>query len=67
MGAAPIRRYRGTAEDGERRVLIEELIEWVSVFRDHPEVTVSGAPPLNVRSCEVGLKESGFVRVGGGT
>ena len=55
------------AEDQERRILIEELVEWVSVFPDHLEVTVSGAPPLHVLYSEVGLKESGFVRVGGGT
>ncbi len=55
------------AEDHERRVLIEELVEWVSVFPDHLEVTVSGAPPLHVLYSEVGLKESGFVGVGGGT
>lgn len=55
------------AEDHERRVLIEELVEWVSVFPDHLEVTVSGAPPLHVLYGEVGLKESGFVGVGGGT
>lgn len=53
------------AEDHERRVLIEELVEWVSVFPDHLEVTVSGAPPLHVLYGEVGLKESGFVGVGG--
>jgi hypothetical protein len=53
------------AEEQERRVLIEELIEWVSVFPDHLEVTVSGAPPLNVRYGEVGLKESDLVGVGG--
>jgi hypothetical protein len=55
------------AEDQERRVLIEELVEWVCVFPDHLEVTVNGAPPLNVRYGEVGLKESDVVGVGGGT
>lgn len=56
----------GAAEDQERRVLVEELVEWVGVFPDHLEVTVSGAPPLNVLYQEVGLKQSDFVRVGGG-
>jgi hypothetical protein len=55
------------AEDQERRVLVEELVEWVSVFPDHLEVTVSGAPPLHVLYQEVGLKESDFVGVGGPT
>lgn len=55
------------AEDGERRVLIEELIDAVTVFPDHLEVAVAGASPLNVLYSEVGLKESENVRVGGGT
>ena len=55
------------AEEQERRVLVEELVEAVGVFPDHLEVTVTGAPPLNVLYQEVGLKESGFVGVGGGT
>ncbi len=55
------------ADDDERRVLIEELLEWVTVYPDHLEVTVAGAPPLNVLFKEVGLKESENVSVGGGT
>ncbi len=55
------------AEDAERRVLIEELVDSVTVFPDHLEVKVGGAPPLNVLYSEVGLKESENVRVGGGT
>ncbi|HTV10341.1 MAG TPA: recombinase family protein [Acidimicrobiales bacterium] len=55
------------ADDAERRVLIEELIDSVTVFPDHLEVKVGGAPPLNVLYSEVGLKESENVRVGGGT
>jgi hypothetical protein len=46
------------ATDQERRVLIEELLEWVTVFPDHLEVSVVGAPPLAVAYGEVGLKES---------
>ena len=57
----------GAAEEQERRVLVEELVESVGVFPDHLEVTVTGAPPLNVLYQEVGLKQSGFVGVGGGT
>lgn len=55
------------AEDHERRVLVEELIEWVTVFPDHLEVTVTGALPLNILYPEVGLKGSEIVGVGGGT
>ncbi len=68
LGNLDLRRVWEVAEHHERRVLIEELIEWVSVFPDHLEVTVSGAPPLNVLYGEVGLKEqSQTVGVGGGT
>lgn len=35
------------------------------VFPDHLELTVTGAPPLNVLYGDVGLKKSGFVGVGG--
>ena len=55
------------ADVQERRVLMEELVEWVTVLPDHLEVTVAGAPPLNVRYSEVGLKESQTVGVGGET
>lgn len=36
------------AEDADRRVLGEELVDAVTVFPDHLEVSVAGAPPLNV-------------------
>jgi hypothetical protein len=55
------------AEDDERRVLVEEFLEWVTVFPDHLEVSVIGAPALNVLLGEVGLKESEIVGVGGPT
>ena len=55
------------AEDSERRILVEEFLEWVTVFPDHLEVSVNGAPPLNVLLGEVGLKESEIVGVGGAT
>lgn len=41
------------AEDEERRVLVEELVESILVFPDHLEVKVTGAPPLNVLYGEV--------------
>jgi len=53
------------ADDAEKRILVEELVEWVTVFPDHLEVTVTGTPALNVLYGEVGLKESDFVGVGG--
>jgi hypothetical protein len=62
-----IDRAWAAATQSERRILIEELVESVTVLPDHLEVTVSGAPRLHVRYQEVGLKESGPDRVGGGT
>ena len=52
------------AEHDERRVLVEELIESVTVFPDHLEVKVAGAPPLNVLYGEVRLKVPEIVGVG---
>src|SRR5271170_3002875 len=42
------------AEDDERRVLVEEMVEEVAIFPDHLEVKVAGAPRINVRLDEVG-------------
>lgn len=57
------------ASEQERRVLVEELLEAVSIFPDHLEVTVAGVPRLNVTLEEVGLKAGvwQFVGVGGPT
>lgn len=49
----------------ERRILVEELIARISVFPDHLQVTVSGAPPLHVLYQAVGLKQSDSVDVCG--
>jgi site-specific DNA recombinase len=46
-----------TAE--ERRVLVEDLVEAVSMFPDHLEVKVGGAPPLLIELSEVGLRDPG--------
>jgi hypothetical protein len=51
----------------ERRVLVNELIESVTVFPDHLEVKVCGAPALNVLLSEVGLKVPEIVGVEGPT
>ena len=54
------------ATDHERRVLIEELLEAVTVYPDHLEVAVHGAPTINVLLGEVGLvDQSEIARVGG--
>ena len=47
------------ASQAERRVLVEELIEAVTIHADRLEVTVAGAPPLIVQPGEVGLRDPG--------
>jgi hypothetical protein len=55
------------ADERERRVLIENLLEWIKVFPDHLEVKVMGSPPINVHYSEVGLKVPENVGVEGPT
>lgn len=62
-----IERLWEAATFRERRVLVEELVEVVTIYPDHLEVKVAGAPRLNVLLSEVGLKESANCGVGGGT
>jgi hypothetical protein len=50
----------------ERRVLIDEFLEEIIVLSDYLDVKVHGAPPVHVLYQEVGLKEPGLDRVGGG-
>jgi site-specific DNA recombinase len=53
------------AEDHEKRVIIQNMVESVTVFPDHLEVKVVGSPVLHVLYSEVGLKGSENVQVGG--
>jgi len=55
------------ADERERRILIENLVEGVRVFPDHLEVKVVGSPAINVLLSEVGLKVPENVGVGGPT
>jgi len=48
----------------ERRVLSEELVESVTIFPSHFEISVYGAPTLKVLPGEVGMKQSDSVGVG---
>jgi hypothetical protein len=41
-------------DDRERRVLVENLVEWINVFPDHLEVKVAESLVLNVQLSEVG-------------
>jgi len=43
------------ATNDERRILADDLIDWVAMSPDHLEVTVAGAPKMNVTLQEVGL------------
>ena len=62
-----IERMWQEATETERRVLVDELVEEVAVFPDHLEVKVAGAPRINVRLDEVGLKVSENGGVGDAT
>ena len=55
------------ADERERRIFVENLVEWIKVFPDHLEVKVVGSPAINVLLSEVGLKVPENVGVGGGT
>jgi hypothetical protein len=41
------------------------MVTGLSVFPDHLEVTVTGAPVLNVLCREIGMMESEIMQVGG--
>lgn len=56
-----------SATEGERRILLDELLAGVTVHPDRLQVEIHGAPPLNVAFAEVGLRDSGLGGVGGGT
>lgn len=57
------------ADDRERRVLIEDLLDAVYVYPDHLRAVTCGAPPLEVELTEVGPRprQDRTVRVGGPT
>jgi site-specific DNA recombinase len=55
------------ADDRERRILVENLLESIKVFPDHLEVKVVGSPAINVLYSEVGLKVPENVGVEGPT
>ena len=44
------------ANERERKLLVNEIIETVNVHADHLQVTINGAPPLTVNFSEVGLR-----------
>jgi hypothetical protein len=52
------------ADERERRIFVENFLEWIKVFPDHLEVKVVGSPTINVLMSEVGLKVPENVGVG---
>ena len=64
-----VERVWNEASEAERRVLVEELVESLTIFPDHLEILVTGAPRLNIGLSEVGLcgDQSQILGVGGGT
>ena len=64
LAALDIEAVWKEATQHERRVLVQELLEEVALFPDHLEVTVTGAPRLNITLEEIGVQNCG---VRGGT
>jgi hypothetical protein len=46
-------------------MVFAEFVEEITVLPDHLDVKANGAPAVHVLSQEVGMKDSGFDRVGG--
>jgi hypothetical protein len=67
LAALDVQRTWAAATEVERRVLLDEFLEDLAVLPDYIDVNIHGAPPIHVLYQEVGLKESDFDRVGGGT
>lgn len=67
LGVMDVDALWSVATEGERRELVEELVQAVHVFPDHLEVEITGAPRLNVLLSEVALRvDVQTVGVGGG-
>ncbi len=67
LSALDVERTWEAATEVERRVLVDEFLEEISVLPDYVDVKVHGAPSLHVLYQEVGMKESGTGCVGGPT
>jgi len=46
------------ATENEQRDPVQEMLEGIWIYPDHPQVQVSGAPKLNITLDEVGLKST---------
>ncbi len=67
LGGLDATAFWESSEQRERRHLVEEMVTGLSVFPDHLEVTMNGAPTLNVLYGEIGMRVSEIVGVGGPT
>jgi site-specific DNA recombinase len=67
LEATDLRALWQAATQQERRILLDELLAGITIHHDRLAVEIHGAPPLNVAFAEVGLRDSEFRGVGGGT
>ena len=55
------------ADERERRILVENLLEWIKIFSDHLEAKVVGRAPIHALFSAVGIKVPENVGVEGPT
>jgi len=67
LAALDVERTWAAATEVERRVLLDEFLECITVLPDYIDVNIHGAPPIHVLYQDVGLKKSECSGVGGGT
>lgn len=67
MADLDVNVIRAEADDRERRILIEDQLEWIKFFTDHLEVKAAGMPPINIVYSEGDLRTGDNVRVKGPT
>ncbi len=67
LASLDIEQIFEAATHQEKKVLVENLLEWIKVFPDYLEVKIQGCPAIKIRPSEVGLKDSEIVGVEGGT
>lgn len=48
------------ADDRERRILVEDLVDSIYIYADHLQGVACGAPPLRVNLDDVGLRPAGM-------
>jgi hypothetical protein len=66
LAALDVERTWAAATEVERRVLLDEFLECITVLPDYIDVNIHGAPPIHVLYQVVGLKESELIVSEGG-